>query len=151
MNEGSSKSGNVVVICFFTLFCGVAFGMAGFILQMSSSSPFGVPFFLPLVPIGMGLFGFVMCVAILRQGRRGASGHSGMPIYRDETVVYTGDYSIRPDISRETRGSKSIYQVPPHCPSCGADINTEDVDWVGPLQAKCPYCSATIEAQERRL
>jgi hypothetical protein len=150
MNEGSRNSGNIVTICFFILFCGTAFGLAGFVLQMSSMSPFGVPFFLPLVPIGMGIFGFVMCVTILRQGRRGASGHPGMPIYDDETIVYTGDYSIRSEDSRKSRDGGRVFQVPPHCPSCGASINTEDVDWVGPLQAKCPYCGATIEAQERR-
>jgi hypothetical protein len=25
------------------------------------------------------------------------------------------------------------------------------VDWVGPLQAQCPYCFATIDATEREL
>jgi endogenous inhibitor of DNA gyrase (YacG/DUF329 family) len=40
-----------------------------------------------------------------------------------------------------------IYNVPRKCPECGGSINNEDVDWVGPLQAKCPYCQTTIEAQ----
>ena len=40
-----------------------------------------------------------------------------------------------------------VYQVPTTCPECGGSLSNEDVDWVGPLQAKCPYCRTTIEAQ----
>ena len=40
-----------------------------------------------------------------------------------------------------------IYQVPKKCPECGGSLSNEEVDWVGPLQAKCPYCRTTIEAQ----
>jgi hypothetical protein len=40
-----------------------------------------------------------------------------------------------------------IYQVPNKCPECGGSLSNEEVDWVGPLQAKCPFCRTTVEAQ----
>ena len=40
-----------------------------------------------------------------------------------------------------------VYQVPTTCPECRGSLSNEDIDWVGPLQAKCPYCQTTIEAQ----
>lgn len=40
-----------------------------------------------------------------------------------------------------------IYQVPSKCPQCGGSLSNEEVDWVGPLQAKCPFCRTTVEAQ----
>ncbi|MFX1563145.1 MAG: hypothetical protein ACFFDP_07545 [Promethearchaeota archaeon] len=47
-----------------------------------------------------------------------------------------------PPISRTQR---LLYQLPKECSECGAPLNWEEVDWVGPLQAKCPYCGHTAE------
>ena len=51
--------------------------------------------------------------------------------------------------SSSARDRKAIYQAPSVCSSCGASISTEDVDWVGPLQLKCPYCGYIMEAEEK--
>jgi hypothetical protein len=39
-----------------------------------------------------------------------------------------------------------VYQLPRICPECGGSLSNEEADWVGPLQAKCSYCHATVEA-----
>ena len=44
-----------------------------------------------------------------------------------------------------------IHEIPDTCKNCKASISTEDVDWVGPLSAKCPYCGATIQTERRRV
>ncbi|MGY5879151.1 MAG: hypothetical protein RTV31_02825 [Candidatus Thorarchaeota archaeon] len=148
MSENSSNSGKLMIICFFTIFCGAAFGMGFSVLEMTASSSFGPPIFMAFIPFGMGIFGILFCITVFKQSNRRAALKSDTSSYGTGPTVYTGDYTIRSDTpSRQ----KSVYRVPPICPSCGADINTETVDWVGPLQAKCPYCGATVEAQERVL
>ena len=42
-------------------------------------------------------------------------------------------------------------RIPEKCPSCGAPLAQENIDWVGPLEAKCNYCGATIRATFERI
>ncbi|MGY5855692.1 MAG: hypothetical protein RTS72_03775 [Candidatus Thorarchaeota archaeon] len=37
-------------------------------------------------------------------------------------------------------------RLPDKCPSCGASISHEGIDWTGPLEAKCNYCGGTLKA-----
>ncbi len=133
-----NNCGKVVAVCFFTIFVGTAWGMAGL------TAGTGAPSFFAIIPFGMGIFGIVMCIAIMK----GSSGHSGISYPTTSGVT---SYSDGSRYSERTRERRVIYQVPPRCPSCGAGINSEIVDWVGPLQAQCPYCRATIEVIGRDL
>lgn len=38
-------------------------------------------------------------------------------------------------------------RLPDKCPSCGAAISHEGIDWTGPLEAKCNYCGGTLKAK----
>ncbi len=38
-------------------------------------------------------------------------------------------------------------RLPTKCPSCGAALSPEDIDWVGPLEAKCNYCGGVVRAR----
>jgi predicted Zn-ribbon and HTH transcriptional regulator len=143
--SGDSKAGNIVGICFMVLWCTIAFGMGITSLQ------WGAPFLFVLAPFGMGIFGIVVCLAGFLTQRKKQQQEPEIGRYHSESIVYTGDYSLRTENQSQGRGRKSIYQIPSQCPSCGAAISTEEVDWVGPLQAKCPYCNATIDAAERTL
>lgn len=42
-------------------------------------------------------------------------------------------------------------RLPERCPTCGAAIASEGIDWVGPLEAKCNYCGGTVKAQLERV
>ena len=44
-----------------------------------------------------------------------------------------------------------IHETPSTCSSCGASINAEIVEWVGPLSIKCPYCGATLNTEKREV
>jgi hypothetical protein len=61
---------------------------------------------------------------------------------KEESLVKSG--SIPTSI---TMNHRINYRVPTNCPECGVNLSNEDVEWTGPLQAKCPFCRTTIEAQ----
>ncbi|NHJ13692.1 MAG: hypothetical protein EAX95_08445 [Candidatus Thorarchaeota archaeon] len=42
-------------------------------------------------------------------------------------------------------------RLPEKCPSCGASLSHEDIDWTGPLEARCNYCGGTVRAQFDRI
>ena len=37
-------------------------------------------------------------------------------------------------------------RLPNYCPKCGAALTHEDIDWVGPMEARCNYCGGTVKA-----
>ncbi len=45
----------------------------------------------------------------------------------------------------------TTVRLPEKCPSCGAAISQEGIDWVGPLEAKCSYCGGTLRATFERV
>ncbi|MGV9169956.1 MAG: hypothetical protein ACOC38_08480 [Promethearchaeia archaeon] len=59
-------------------------------------------------------------------------------------------YVIPEEHRRESNVSDSSsmqsVRLPEKCPSCGASLSHEAIDWVGPLEAKCSYCGATVHA-----
>ncbi|TFF96461.1 hypothetical protein EU546_01360 [Candidatus Thorarchaeota archaeon] len=139
--SSDSNMGKLVGVCFITLWCIIAFGMGFSALQ------WGAPGIFALVPFGMGIFGIVLCISVAKgqpMSRRAPS------IRSDQYTTYSGD-SMGDTYTPVGRQERSLYQIPSRCPSCGASISTEEVDWVGPLQAKCPYCNATMDAEKRIL
>ncbi len=47
---------------------------------------------------------------------------------------------------------KSYVHEPPRvCKDCGATLTAKEVEWVGPLTVKCPYCGATHPTEKREV
>jgi hypothetical protein len=42
-------------------------------------------------------------------------------------------------------------RLPEKCPSCGAGLSHEGIDWTGPLEAKCGYCGGQVKANFERI
>lgn len=42
-------------------------------------------------------------------------------------------------------------ELPEKCPHCSAPLKDEEVDWVGPHTAECPYCGGTVKLTLRRM
>jgi len=49
--------------------------------------------------------------------------------------------------TRSDGSEMTTVRLPDKCPSCGAAISQEDIDWTGPLEAKCNYCGGTLRAK----
>ncbi|TFG33124.1 hypothetical protein EU528_01325 [Candidatus Thorarchaeota archaeon] len=53
---------------------------------------------------------------------------------------------------RRSDGSEmTTVRLPEKCPSCGAAISQEGIDWTGPLEAKCSYCGGSLRATFERV
>ncbi len=82
-----------------------------------------------------------------RQRRKGSELH--------ESIAVEAPIHVIPDKYQESvqrHGSEmTTVRLPLKCPSCGAEVSPESVDWVGPLEAKCSYCGGTMRATFERL
>ena len=122
MSSEDSKLNDVTKVCFFILWLMVW----SFISLMMG--PFGIPFL---------VFGILFFVNMLKQEEKKKAVKS---IGMNEDVAERRTTVVKVD-------RRIIYQVPKRCPECRGSLSNEEVDWVGPLQAKCPFCGTTIEAQ----
>jgi hypothetical protein len=53
---------------------------------------------------------------------------------------------------QRTDGSEiRTVRLPERCPSCGAGLSHEGIDWTGPLEAKCNYCGGSVRANFERI
>jgi hypothetical protein len=53
--------------------------------------------------------------------------------------------------TRSDGSQMTTVRLPERCPSCGASISQEGIDWIGPLEAKCTYCGGTLRATFERV
>jgi hypothetical protein len=73
---------------------------------------------------------------------------------REGFTVQPPSHVIPEEYRRDSHTDGSDFRtvrLPNHCPNCGAAITHEDIDWVGPLEAKCNYCGGTVRASFEKL
>ncbi len=94
----------------------------------------------PLLIIGI----IVACIVIGSKlyGRQLSSQKHSPPSLR----VMVPDFVI-PQEKLQTESEIRIVRLPAVCPSCKGPVIEEDIDWTGPLQAKCNYCGHPIRAE----
>ncbi|MHA1770109.1 MAG: hypothetical protein ACTSYL_11570 [Candidatus Thorarchaeota archaeon] len=106
------------------------------------SGIFGFAMLMFLIPI---IFFVIIVIVILKfasgAGRAVGTFVTSMPSFAD-----TSSPSVRSD-----GADLRTVRLPAKCPSCGASLSPEGIDWVGPLEAKCSYCGATVRAKLERL
>ncbi len=57
--------------------------------------------------------------------------------------------SLLPALSSMTDDSSSKKAVlPTHCPSCGAPLRPDEVDWLDEVTAECGYCGSPVHEEE---
>ena len=42
-------------------------------------------------------------------------------------------------------------KAPDTCLRCGASLNPQEIEWVGPDQVRCPHCGATLSIETERV
>ncbi len=99
-----------------------------------------------LITVLVTVIPLVLCVFAIRRSRRNITTPR-----RTESILVDAPIHAIPDYhegSVQTHGSRrtTTVRLPVECPSCGAQVSHESVDWVGPLEAQCNYCGATIRA-----
>ncbi|MFQ5831558.1 MAG: hypothetical protein ACE5H4_02550 [Candidatus Thorarchaeota archaeon] len=117
-----------------------------------------------IMPFILIPFVFVFCVLIIvfsslrRRGRlpmRMARRFRGRQLRRmRHFTMDVPDYAI-PDEHRgqqRTDGTEiRTVRVPQKCPNCAASLFPDSLDWVGPLEAECKYCGASVRATFERV
>ncbi|NHJ12377.1 MAG: hypothetical protein EAX95_01820 [Candidatus Thorarchaeota archaeon] len=141
-NQGpESVAGKCAVACFFMIWIGAVLGFGVFAVP-------SIPFPFALIPVGMAVIGFLVCVGVLAS----SSGRTRpVGVGAGYSISTTGDAMYADRGTSYSPRKRVVFQVPPKCPSCGAPLSAESVEWVGPLECQCPYCFATVEAKEREL
>jgi hypothetical protein len=99
-----------------------------------------------LITVLVTVIPLILCVFAIRRSRRNITTPR-----RTESILVDAPIHAIPDYhegSVQTHGSRrtTTVRLPVECPSCGAQVSHESVDWVGPLEAQCSYCNATIRA-----
>ncbi|MFW9786247.1 MAG: hypothetical protein ACFFE2_01850 [Candidatus Thorarchaeota archaeon] len=98
-----------------------------------------------LIAILAFLLPVIICVVAFRRSRRATA-----PLRRTESILVDAPLHVIPEEhqgSIQTHGSRTTtVRLPVECPSCGAQVSHESVDWTGPLEAQCGYCGATMRA-----
>lgn len=65
-------------------------------------------------------------------------------LQREVQEAFQGE---QPLPGRMPLAARSAARLPAQCPACGAPIKPNEVSWVGPGTAECPYCSGVIKAE----
>ncbi len=99
-----------------------------------------------LIVVLVTVIPLICCLAIIRRSRRTITSQR-----RTESILIDAPMHVIPEEhqgSVQTHGSRrtTTVRLPVECPSCGAQVSHESVDWTGPLEAQCGYCSATMRA-----
>ncbi len=135
---------SVVRICFGVSLIVITF-LVGMILMvdsiMSGSFDLGLILFYSL---GLPMLGFLIAIPVLCTGVRSGIGAASV-----RTVPFR--YSPPATQSQPVAEASYVYEPPTVCPDCGGKLTSSNIEWVGPLTVKCPYCGSSVEAVKRRV
>ena len=66
---------------------------------------------------------------------------------KEITTWLNGTMPAEPHNIRELTPTKKPI-LPAHCPSCGAALRPDEVDWLDDITAECAYCGSPVREEE---
>lgn len=69
----------------------------------------------------------------------------GLQSQADEIETVTKN-NLRPIPLKNVEPPQKRPTLPAHCPSCGAVVNPNEIDWLDDTTAKCDYCGSPLRA-----
>lgn len=135
---------SVVRICFGVSLIVITF-LVGMIMMVNSimSGAFDVGLIL-FYTLGLPMLGCLVAMPFITSGVRSglkASPARTIPLRSFPTATQ----------SETVAGATYVYEPPTVCPDCGGKLTSSNIEWVGPLTVKCPYCGSSIPAVKRQV
>ena len=101
-----------------------------------------------IIPIILIIVVIIIIMKVCRAGSGVATSIArGFTIEAPSFVIPDQDRGQRRSDGREM----TTVRLPEKCPSCGAGLSHEGIDWTGPLEAQCNYCGSTVRASFERV
>jgi predicted RNA-binding Zn-ribbon protein involved in translation (DUF1610 family) len=145
-----STGGRIFVILSYIISIAVAIWMGFFFIDFANTWPDWGPGLSPslFVWIPFAIAGFITLMLLVQILRMVNERDESKQAQHSSTQAHSYD-DARPT-STETSGyiePEPIYETPPFCSQCGASLDSELVEWVGPLRFKCPTCGKIGKAE----
>ncbi len=101
-----------------------------------------------IIPIIMVIVVIIIVFAVCRKGSGVATTMArGFTLEAPSFVIPEQDRGHQRTDGSEIR----TVRLPERCPSCGAGLSHEGIDWTGPLEAACNYCGGSVRANFERI
>jgi DNA-directed RNA polymerase subunit RPC12/RpoP len=64
-------------------------------------------------------------------------------------VILSWIYSVKQArLLAQGMEEQQTYTLPLRCPECKSEIDLHHLEWIGPEEARCPYCSSPIPVRK---
>lgn len=150
--SSSVSAGRALVAGFLLIWIistvGVGFLFIDFAKSWPDWAPGPSPSLFVWVPFVMAGFGVLVLVMSVASWLRPSSKPS-----QDLSIVtgaYDDTFSSGTVVSGY-RAPSASHKIPPFCSQCGSPLDSEQVQWVGPLHFTCPFCGKVNQSEERHI
>jgi hypothetical protein len=106
-------------------------------------------FFFDMFSLIFLIFPIIFCIAVIL-GFRNMRRFSSPKAFLEGFAVQPPSH-VYPEDSRSDGSDIRTVHLPNYCPKCGAALSQEEIDWTGPLEAKCNYCGGSVKATLEKL
>ena len=149
-----SAGARIAIIVFYIVSIAIVIWIGFFFIDFANTwpdwGPGPSPSMFVWIPFAVaGAMAFILLTQILKMVNERDESKEAL---HSSTQTYPYD-DVRPT-STQTSGyiePEPIYGPPPYCSQCGASLDPDLVEWVGPLRFRCPSCGKVSKAEETQL